>query len=307
VDERRGRPGLIGPLILITIGALLLLNQAGTLPWRIWGILWRFWPVILILIGLDILVKGSRSLVVYVIGLLIAVVVLGGVIGYTVYQGRQDASAWQAVSTDTFREGRQDADRGDIRLRFGAGTLAVGALSDSPNLVEGKVEYGKYSTKALASFRVKNGRASFSLEAQSPSLPGSIPDLNIGDRWDLGFTRRIPLDVSVDAGVGKVEVDLSDLKVSGFSLKTGVGEATVTLPAASGKTSASVEMGIGNITVRVPHGVAAEIDVSRALCTVRIDERFVRDGDVYVSPDYRTAKNKVELQISCAIGNITVR
>jgi len=307
VDERKPRPGLIGPLMLITVGVLLLLNQAGALPWRVWGILWRFWPVVLILIGLDILVKGSRSLVVYIIGLLIAVTVLGGVVAYTLNQSRQDTSTWQAVSTDHLREGRQDADRGDVGLRFGAGTLAIRALSDSSSFVEGTIEYGQYSAKAREDFGVQNGRASFSLEAQSPSLPGSIPGLNIGDRWDLKFTRRIPLDMSVDAGVGKVEIDLRDLKATTFSLKTGVGEVTVTVPAAAGKTRGSVDMGIGSITVLVPHGVAAQIDVSRALCTVRVDKRFVRSGDIYETSDYDTATNKIELDITCAIGTITVR
>jgi len=306
VDERKPRPGLIGPLMLITVGVLLLLNQAGALPWRVWGILWRFWPVVLILIGLDILVKGSRSLLVYIISLLVAVAVLGGVVAYTIHQSRQDTSTWQAISTDSLREGRQDADRGDVGLRFGAGTLAIGALSDSPSFVEGTIEYGQYSAKARKDFGLKDGRASFSLEAQSPSLPGSIPGLNIGDRWDLNFTRRIPLDMSVDAGVGKVEIDLSDMKVAEFNLKTGVGEVMVTVPAA-GQTRASIDLGIGSITVLVPHGVAAEIDVSRALCTVRVDKRFVRSGDVYETSDYHTATNTIELEITCAIGTITVR
>jgi len=87
----------------------------------------------------------------------------------------------------------------------------------------------------------------------------------------------------------------------------GVGEAAVTLPAAAGQTSASVEMGVGSITVRVPQGVAARIDVSRALCSVRVDKRFVRSEDGYVSTNYRTAGNKIELDITCAIGSITVR
>ncbi|MBC7261840.1 MAG: hypothetical protein H5T63_07475, partial [Chloroflexi bacterium] len=86
-EEKRNRPSIIGPLLLIAAGVLLLLNQMGKLPWGIWGTIWRFWPVILILIGLEILIGLSRSTVIYIIGLLIALAILGGVIAYAVLEG----------------------------------------------------------------------------------------------------------------------------------------------------------------------------------------------------------------------------
>lgn len=307
MEERSYRPSLIGPLILITAGVLLLLNQAGRLPWSVWGTLWRFWPIVLILIGIDVLVKGSRSLAVYVIGLLIALAVLGGVIGYAVHQSGQAARPWMAMSADTVLEQRQDADRGDIRLRFGAGRLAIGALSDSPSFVEGKIEYGRYSRKAEKAFRVTSGRAVFSLEAQTPSFPRSVPGPDIGDRWDLKFTPRIPLDMNIEGGVGKVEMDLSDLQVTKLGLKVGVGETIITLPTAAEHCSASVEAAVGSIAVRIPDAVGARISVSRALCSLRVDERFVRSVDTYVSTNYDTAGNTIELEIACAVGSITIQ
>lgn len=46
-------------LILVFIGAIFLLNNFNILPWSIWNSLWKFWPVILIAWGLQVIFKGS--------------------------------------------------------------------------------------------------------------------------------------------------------------------------------------------------------------------------------------------------------
>ncbi len=47
------------PLILITAGVIFLLNNFGLLPWSIWAAIWRFWPVILIFTGLELILPDS--------------------------------------------------------------------------------------------------------------------------------------------------------------------------------------------------------------------------------------------------------
>jgi hypothetical protein len=269
--------------------------------------LWRFWPVVLILAGLEILIRGSRSTIVYAIGLLIALLILGGAIGYSIYQSGQSTSRQPAVSIDTIREERRDADGGDIGLILGVGQLVVGALSDSPSFAEGKINYGRYSTKAEQSFRLSNGIAVFSVQTQNPSLSGSMPADAVADRWDIKFTPSIPLDLSVAAGIGKVDMDLMDLRVARVHLQTGVGSAAVAFPAEAGRTSASVEIGVGSIVVRIPSGVGARIHVSRFLAPVEIrNGRLARSDDVYVTADYQTAQHTLDLEIKTAMGRITI-
>ncbi len=72
------RASALGPLFLITVGIVFLLNNLGVLDWSIWQSLVRLWPILLIAAGLDLLI-GRRS----VLGFVIAVgaslaLVLGG-------------------------------------------------------------------------------------------------------------------------------------------------------------------------------------------------------------------------------------
>lgn len=44
-------------LFLLFLGTLLLLQSLDILPWAIWKTLWRFWPVLLIMTGLGVLLR----------------------------------------------------------------------------------------------------------------------------------------------------------------------------------------------------------------------------------------------------------
>jgi len=308
MKERHYRPSLVGPLILIAAGILLLLNQTGRLPWNVWGTLWRFWPVILILVGLEVLLGVSRSMAWYIVGLVLAVVVLGGIIGYAIYRSNQPSAPRPVAQTETVIEATQDADRGKITLRLGVGTLEVQALADSPNFVEGRIEYGQYSLQAERSFRVRDGQAQFSLLGRSEPNMIWAPGNNVGERWNLKFTPRIPLEMDITAGVGSADIDLRELKVVRLDVKGGVGQTKVLFPTGAGLTRATVSSGVGEVIVEVPQDVGAKIKVSKALTGVNVSSsRFVRSGDEYVTANYATAENKLDLEIKSGIGAITIR
>lgn len=49
-----------GPIILIALGVLFLLSNFGLLP-RLWPLLAQWWPLILIVVGINMLVQRSRD------------------------------------------------------------------------------------------------------------------------------------------------------------------------------------------------------------------------------------------------------
>lgn len=60
MDKKENSGGGFGfALILIIIGVILLMNNFGILPWQIWEILIKFWPVILIISGIENILGGN--------------------------------------------------------------------------------------------------------------------------------------------------------------------------------------------------------------------------------------------------------
>lgn len=47
-------------IVLIGAGILLFLNTSNVLPWTVWDHIWRFWPLLLILMGINALFGVSR-------------------------------------------------------------------------------------------------------------------------------------------------------------------------------------------------------------------------------------------------------
>jgi hypothetical protein len=76
---------------------------------------------------------------------------------------------------------------------------------------------------------------------------------------------------------------------------------------AHGKFQAHVSGGIGEVTVRIPSGLAARIHLSAGLGSTDISGVYQRQGDLYVSPGFDAAGDRVELEVSGGVGKVTVQ
>jgi hypothetical protein len=89
-EPRKFRGSVFGPIILITIGVIFLLSNLGVLEGDVWTLLLLFWPVILIAIGLDSILKRE--------GLVGAVFLIGlGVVFLLSNLGYLNVNVWQMV------------------------------------------------------------------------------------------------------------------------------------------------------------------------------------------------------------------
>ncbi|NTU73203.1 hypothetical protein HGB07_03470 [Candidatus Roizmanbacteria bacterium] len=59
-EQNEGRSNILGGVTFLVSGTLLLLNNMNVIPWGIWEHVWKFWPVIIIFIGLNFILGGNR-------------------------------------------------------------------------------------------------------------------------------------------------------------------------------------------------------------------------------------------------------
>lgn len=125
--SRRRYPHIVLPTLLIIVGTLMLLNNLGVLPWSFWGSIWRLWPLILILLGIEVIVtgRGGWSAVGAAIGL-VSIVALIGVIGFIV----GPRLGWVSAAEDTW---------GQVPIPFGQ------MISGSGNLVTEEKDFSGFS------------------------------------------------------------------------------------------------------------------------------------------------------------------
>ena len=124
--------------------------------------------------------------------------------------------------------------------------------------------------------------------------------------WQVGLTSEIPVSLELHTGANRSSIDLSALRLRRLDLHTGASETRVRLPG-SGTTEVRVEAGLASLNIEVPQGVAARIRSKMAIGSTNVDEtRFPRAMDGWLSPDYDTATNRVEIDVAGGLGSIKV-
>ena len=187
------------------------------------------------------------------------------------------------------------AAQADVSINFGAGDLVIGKAA-AGKIVDGMFE-GEVRYEAKPDGRV-------SLKLEPLNWWGWNPR---GYRWNVGLTDAVPLKLLLDGGAASANADLTDLKVTDLRVKTGASSTAIKLPRAAGMTTVRVNAGAASVKFIVPEGVAARVHSSMGLGSNNVNQqRFPLSGGDYVSPDYATAPNKIDIQFEGGMGSLTV-
>jgi hypothetical protein len=334
--QRDRRAPSIGAFILIAVGVIWLLLQAHVISGANLVVLFRFWPVILIAIGLELLLGRRSWALSLVIGagtivLLLALMVVGPSLGWA---GSVD------IQTQQFAEPLDDATSAQLELNLSVGTVTINALKDSNELITADLRYiGDVSFDVSSS----NGTKIIVLSNESDTRWGTdYVGLSLADafgepdlRWNIGLSPEIPLDLRLNGGVGTSMIDLSGVQLSSLSYHNGVGDSTVSLPggsydvdvqggvggltlrfASEAPIDANLKGGVGETTLVFPANAPVRLEVDGGLGGVNVPSHFtqVRGGDdsnsgVWESDSYAGASDAARITVDYegGVGRLNVQ
>lgn len=221
-----------------------------------------------------------------------------------------DWLSWQqAVKREHTTIPLDGATRAHVRMVYGAGFLRLKASANSDALVRGVFGGGLDA-------QIKRDGDTVDVQMHPPERPGFMSwrfpwawsRANMLD-WTVDVNKELPIVLDVEMSGGQADLDLSDLRITELNLKASASSMTVSVPAHTSQTKATIEASVGSLTIHVPPGVAAMIHTDKALSSAEVDlSRFlvVRDAHEYRTADYETAANRVDLRISMAIGSVKV-
>ncbi len=311
---RRSRPSVFWPLLLIAGGIMLLLSNLGYLPWQSWGVLWRLWPLLLVALGIDLLI-GRRSAVGAIVSTVLILVLIGGIVlvglfaqNIPMLEGLVQPVGW---STEHIEYPLAGVESASIHIDWTSVPGSLGALRDSASLIEGDIDYrGELSFDAV----VRREHAEVILDSHASGIwfGAVFSDHRPAARWDVKLSPEVPLDLSLDAGSGVGEFDLSGLQISELSLDAGSGPITVALPSDS-TFDATIDGGSGPLSITLPQSVGARLVIDSGSGPFSPYERFRlvegdRRGDgTWETDNYHTADHTISLEIDQGSGPITIR
>ena len=105
-------------IIIILLGVILLANNFQILSWGVWYELLKFWPVILIAIGIDLIFRKSSLSFLQILSPLVIIAAIGGAI-YLSQADRAYEITGQALRFE--QPLSPELKQADIEISFGEG------------------------------------------------------------------------------------------------------------------------------------------------------------------------------------------
>src|SRR4030043_1137808 len=201
----------IGPAILITLGVIFLLNNFGVLPWDIWTNIWKFWPVILILVGIEALIGQNISI--RTLFILLALVFLIPLF-FAVNPFTKNPLATETL---TITEPLGRLARSKIIFDLPATNLDLkAAATGSSKLIEGKISFSKAANKPRVSKEEIFGKGVVTINQDGQT---SLPFISsLKNNTQLLLSQQIPLELLIKTGAAAGSLDLNNLRVDYLEL-----------------------------------------------------------------------------------------
>lgn len=144
-----------------------------------------------------------------------------------------------------------------VSLKYSNGYITIGK-SENQNIYEGEFTYSEYRPDIRYDIVGDEGRLDIHFsgemrDSEEDQESGDINSLNelYKNELTLNFTNKAVLDLDLDLGVVKGEVNLSGLKIENLDLEMGVSKATVLFSETNQTPMKSfvIEGGVGKLAV----------------------------------------------------------
>lgn len=299
-------------VFLLTVGLVWVLVSVGVITWSIMDALWTLWPLLLVLIGVNIIFKHNEWIKAGAWVLFLAVVISYGYFvenrtstGNNAGPGAGDTIVEQNVNNGetgsvTWEKDAQ-TQSGEFRLSFGASRIVVG--NTAANLVEAKLEdpdikhYLNYPDGKKETVSVHFDKKNYPVIKTGPINYTNWFYLNDNMIWNL----------NVDTGAADTTLDLSNLKVEKLDIDMGAASMKLIFGDKHSLTSVKVNAGVSKIDIDLPKSVGMRVDMDGALNETNFDELgWEKIGNYYQSPNYDEAASKVEMSVDMGVGKLNI-
>lgn len=283
---------LTNGIILIGIGTLFLLSNLGVIHWSVFQVILQLWPLILIIVGINLILK-NKPIIVFTTWLLffIAVVTYGFVFQETYEPGITPANEiFSVVKQEETTDARLDLNIGAAKVNLDAKTNHLVYASINPQRIKGNVKYNNNQQEAV--IRFENAR----------SVGTNIE--SISQNYQFSLNDDVLWDIDAEMGAVSGDIDFSSIKVKKLDLDLGASNLRLKFGDAYDETAKiNIEAGASNIDVLIPETVGVKLRLDGLVSKSEVEYlNWQKNGDYYYSPNYQEAASKLDFEVSVGVG-----
>jgi hypothetical protein len=315
----RRHGSFVGPIILIVLGGLFLLFNLYP-DFNPWPVLFRFWPVILILIGLGKIWDSyyfrhhtEQGTAPPISGTGIAWILLLVFFIFAAWHGGNrwndggwhgpwgpHGRTWGGEVHDTQAVELQGAKSVDMNFDIPAGELTLSG--GSSHLMDADFRHYREQGKPTVDYSVSGERGLLRVAQDQNQWHTHFGTED--NEWNMRVNNDVPVDLRVQMGAGHTELRLNGVNMKSLEVHMGAGQLDLDLTGERKiNFEGTIEGGVGQATVRLPKGVGVHVDATGGIGSVDAGE-LKRDGGAYVNEAYGKTPTTIDLTIHGGVGQI---
>lgn len=295
--------------ILISAGVVLLMNTTGSLSWSVWPRILSLWPVALIAIGIELLLKKTR---------LSFITVLSPFLFFAAILG--PAFFWESDLGEIYRTSRsyhwsQELDstvaEASVTVRLYTGNLEISSGADE--LISAELDYFKRRPLAMSEISDPDSTVTVKItDRERRWLKWEWNRVRFWEawekkRWEIKLTDLVPLRLNVYLKASEADMDLSQLMIEDFDLEAKTSQADIRIGNLVDDVTAKISSRASNISIHYPEGMGLRI-VNRAKFSFSNSSwlSLQKTEEGLQTPDFDGTERKLTLYLEGSITRLKV-
>lgn len=305
-------------IILVFVGVIFLLENYDVIDFS-WSYVWKFWPVIFIITGLNIIFSRSEAKAGQWLVILTTVFALGLLTyvnlnapknadrnwEFRFDHGNEQNGEWSGEEhTQSFYKETYDSKFKTATLNISGGASKFKITNGDNNLFESATQknQNRYylrrtdtDSTVVLNFKSKDENNSFNFDDTDVSkVEMKIHPMPI---WDI----------NLNMGAGKADFDLSKNRVKQINIKGGAAEFQVKLGSLYNDVNLSAETGIAKVSILIPAASGCKINTKTGLSAKDFPGFTKTEDGIYTSPNYNSTTNKIMINLKGGLSDFEVK
>lgn len=283
-------------VFLITIGIIWVLVTTGVISWSIFNALIVLWPLILVLIGVNIIFRSNEIIKAAAWILFLAVLVSYGYF----YGGGRIKHEGMTEAKNVSIEKIADIQKGKLKIKLGGTSLTLD--SDTSKLLEAEIR----DPEVIYSENTQNGISEITFSKKVYNITSFNTEVNSRiNKFHLN--NQITWDIDMDTGAVDGDFDLTGLVVDKIKLDTGAANMNIKLGGKSQHQDIEINAGASKIEFTVPSNAGIRVKMDGALNSTNLDgPDWEKKNGYNYSKGYDQAEVKIDMDVDMGVGRFTV-
>jgi hypothetical protein len=294
--------------LFIVLGVLILANNFSNIN-LYWDNLWQYWPLVLVLLGVSMLVKNiaGKSVIAGAAAVVLALVIFASINFSTsfMFDDNFEVDIGSGVNGDhSVTEYREAFDssitNAILYLEGGVGNFRIGTETDDLiyTMLEGPPNNFNYSKNQIDSV------ANINLNMKDVTI--NLGSSKIKNKVDIALNTKPFWDLDLAFGAASMKFDFSKFKVEDINLDMGAAKLDVKLGAIADKLDFNLNAGASRIIISVPEEVGCEVSTDAVLSRKNINGFEKIESDFYRTDNFDSAGKKIYINIDCGVSSINI-